>query len=975
MPYTKETILPFIEQRKQLNEHNDINAQLQAGVDFLTGQIITAPVIQDAESARQMGVFIQLLRLPDQWDDNDRLILQLLADPLTWQECRERFLQHIVPLLDAPGTSSSIVLRFSYFTSYLQQRGCTPEEIGSYLISYSGDGNNYDLTPLKFTPLRKFLQDLIKSAEWHVVDAWVNTWKQKGWNSLFYRLLSKAHPERETAYLESVLQQPFKGQIHYELTRVLLQNNIAKYETLIAQSTQHLAQVPDYAARLMGYYSLAAHQPEKYNTLLTEAAYAYLEQYNTTLAGQLFRQPAGAAEINDEQLLPEVVAVKEILVQDKFSAITYLEEHLTDKRYLHPLAFKTIREQLGNRAVSLLLSAVEKDYDARIILPQLMQLDRSLYFDRLWDFTLHKLKSVRTLVAVILAEHPQALEKAGELLQHKKAEQRLTAVQILCRLNSAAARELLQQALHREINDDARDLMLETLGDTITGTDNAATVGQLIAFAKKRGKLSRPLEKWLDDATLPPLFLQDGTLLTQDMMRFLLYRMSRVKEIRSDAEARPLLQLIDRQTSGQFAAHLFSLYSSNNGDAKLRYLLTLAALVGDDQLATQLEASINHWISDKRLKMAEAGVGALAIHGSNKALQAVELMSRKYRVRKSNVGAAALAGLQNAANELGITIHELGDRIVPDFGFQGLFKPFLVKGDTYCAYIDHNFRPAFINDKNRRLKAIPVATPAETKEAFKALSKEVAAQVKLQTQRLEHYLVVQRKWIPAQWQQFFLNHPVMFVYANRLLWALYDENDRLLTCFQCRDNRQLLNLHQEVISIPDNATIRLLHPLYLDDLELLQWKQRFAEQGIVQVFPQLDRPVAALSPQQADTTLVHDFEDISLESALLNKHMEQKGWKLSEGSDGKYVYAYHKTDDDNQLEVIVEMSTVFTEESFRYKLGKLYFIDKTKARQRWFRSTDKEAADCLLPLRHVPPVFYSEAITDIAVSGGLGQIA
>ncbi|MBC9929334.1 DUF4132 domain-containing protein [Chitinophaga qingshengii] len=975
MPYTKETILPFIERQQQLYEDSSHYGQLQDGVAFLTGQIIHPPVCTDAAMAREMGVFLQLLKLPDQWDDNDRLVLQLLADPLVWQQCRERFFQHVVPMLDTPGSASAIVLRFSYFTSYLQQRGCSTEDIGSILIIHSGDGNNFDLSPLKFTPLRKFLQDLIKSAEWPVVDAYLRTWKQHGWNSLFFRLLSKGHPDREMEYLEHILEQPDKGFVNVELSRVLLQTNQGKYQPLIEKAVTHLATLPDYTAQLGGYYLLAQYQPEQYQPLLLQASYAYLQEYNSSLSSQAFRQQQAAMGGSSALPAPDVMAVGQLLRQDRRNALPYLDTHVDEKRYLHPEAFQLLQQELGNQAVPLLLKAIRNDYEAKHIFPLLTQLDASLYAESLWDFTLHKLKSVRTLVVVILADHPQALERAGELLQHKKAEQRLTAVQILCRLNTPAAKQLLQHALQQEINDDARDLMLDTLGHTLQSEDDTTTAQQLVAFAKKRGKLSRPLEKWLDDTALSPLYLRDGTPLTLEMTRFLLYRMSRVAAMHADIEAKPLLRLIDRSRGGAFAMQLFQLYVARNGDAKARYLLALAGLTGDEQLATTLETATLQWISEKRWRMAEHGVAALAIHGSKQALRTVEFLSRKYRVRKSNVGAAALAGMQQAAADMGLSMHELGDRIVPDFGFRGLFLPFDVKGDTYQLYIDLQFKLAVLNHKQRRLKSIPVATPAATKEAIKQLGKAITETVKLQTARLEHFLVVQRKWEPTQWQQCFLHNPVMFVYANRLLWALYDEQDRLLTGFQCRDNGALTNLQGLPVDIPAGASIRVLHPLYLSAAEIIQWKQRFAADGIEAVFPQLDRPVAALPPQQADTTLVHDFEDIALESTLLNKHMEQKGWKLSEGSDGKYVYAYHKTDDENQLEVIVEMSSIYKEEGFRYKLGTLYFVDKTKVRQRWARSVDKETDDCLLPLGHVPPVFYSEAITDIAISRDKVEVA
>lgn len=152
MPYTQEILLPIVEKLKQRTDYENISSTLQSGVDFLTGRTFEVPVFSSAGEAQLMGYFIPLLQIPDLWNDNDRLVLQLISPSVTWNVCRERFLATIVPLLDLPATTSSVVLRFSFFTSFLQQRGCSPQEVGSLLISWSGDGNNFDLTPVKFSP-------------------------------------------------------------------------------------------------------------------------------------------------------------------------------------------------------------------------------------------------------------------------------------------------------------------------------------------------------------------------------------------------------------------------------------------------------------------------------------------------------------------------------------------------------------------------------------------------------------------------------------------------------------------------------------------------------------------------------------------------------------------------------------------------------------------------------------------------------
>lgn len=967
MPYNKEDILPLLEKLNLTIYEN--NEPIRTGVAFLTGQTLQPPLFNNPEEARTLGLFIQLLQVPEHWNDNDRLILQLISSPDTWKVCQPLFLSRIVPMMDLPGTSSSIVLRFSYFTSFLQQRGCTPQEIGSQLISYSGDGNNFDLAPLKFTPLRKFLQDLIKSAERHVIDDYLATWKPKNWNSLFYRLLAKGHPEREMEYLENMLLPAGNLPDQHELSKALLQNNVAKYEPLIERAAEEAWLRPDIASALHSYHLLAHHLPERFEQRLISVAYDYLDMPTTGIEDRALTGSLVTGLWIPDVSSSGILAIRTLLQKDQAKLLPYLDNYLGEKRYLHPDTFQLLVNELGESAVPLLLNALGNDYDARVVLPALTQLPAALYIEQLWPFVYHKLKSVRSLVAVVLAQHPLAMERASELVQSTKADQRLTGVQILVRLNNPQAITLLQQILQKEVNDDARDLMLETLNDhTITGEDDLTIVTQLVAYAKKRGKLSRPVEKWLDDSNMPPLYLLSGNIASLDMVRFLFYRMSRTKEIVADMEVQPFLRLVDRTRSGDFANHLFQFYIDRGGDAKYKYLMTLAALVGDDALAANLRVALQFWIDTKRLKMAEHGVGALALHGSNQALRMVEYLSRRYRSRKPNVGAAALAALQQTAAARGMSLHDLGDYIVPDFGFDGLYKSFEVKKDVYRAYLDRNFKPAYLNDNNRQLKAIPAATPPEIRESFKALTKEVAETVKSQTPRMEHFLVTQRKWRTTQWQQFFGQHPVMSVYASRLAWGLFDEEDQLITSFYRGEDGRLLTLADTVITLPESASVRMLHPIYLDAATLQQWKQKFTALNITPVFPQLERPVAALSPQQAYSTLVHDFEDISLESNILNQYMEKKGWQLSEGSDGKFVYAYHKIDDEHQLEVIVEMSSISNEDSFRYKLGKLYFIDKTKTQQRWFRSTDKEAVDCLLPLKNVPPVFYSEVMTDISIS-------
>ena len=941
MPYTKETLLPLVEELKQRNNYENIAATIQAGVDFLTGQSFEIPIFTEVAAAQPLGRFTALLQAPDLWNENDRLVLQLISSPVTWEACKDAFLKTLIPTLDLPGTSSSIVQRFSNFTNFLQQQGCTPEEIGSAMIDHSGHGNNYDLSPLKFSPLRKFLQDLIKSADHQTVSAYLQRWKAKGWNSLFYRLLAKGHPDREAEYLDSI----FRSTAHAApLMKVMLQQNFTRFEPLIENAVAQWSSAAAFNNAFSGYYLLAGHLPEKYLQKMIAAAYSFLD-----------------SDANDADNKENELAVKELLKHDLQNAVPYLQQHVAGKRSLYSGAFQAIADTLQNEAVPLLLQALKNDYDARTVLPVLVQLDHRLYVDELWPFTLHSLKSVRSLVAPVLATHPQALEKAGELLQHKKADQRLTAVQILCRINTPEAHQVLQATLHKEVNDDARDLMIETLGAGQSGT-----VEELVAAARKRNKLSKPLDKSIDETFFPPLYLLDGTVASADTVRFLLYRMSRAQGIKPDLEAKQLLQQVDRARSSTFGQYLFQLFLDSGSDTKLKYLLMIAAATADDSLVVPLQTTVQHWIDTKKFKLMEIGVGALAMHGSHAALRAVEFFTRRYRTKKANVGLAAMAALQAAAEEQGVNVHELCDNIVPTFDFEKGYKTFWIKDEVYYASLDQNFKPIFFNKKYKLLKSLPAAVAPATKESFKSLAKAIAEVVKIQAERFEQFLVMQRKWKVNQWQQMVQQSVILHLLATKILWAVFDENGQLINCFYYKEDGSMADIADAPVSLPANATISIAHPVYLESGVLQCWKQKFIAENIIPVFPQLERPVAALVPEAALNTLVLDFEDLVMQTESFSRHMEQKGWKLSEGMEGEYLYSWYKTNEEQQLEAIIEMSSIYQDDSFHYRLGSMYFVDKTKTSLRWFNNVDKEALDCLLPLKNVPPVFYSEAIMDLA---------
>jgi hypothetical protein len=441
--------------------------------------------------------------------------------------------------------------------------------------------------------------------------------------------------------------------------------------------------------------------------------------------------------------------------------------------------------------------------------------------------------------------------------------------------------------------------------------------------------------------------------------------MSRVKAMRSDLEARLVINRLDRERSADFALHLIKLFIDKNTKPEYKYLLALSALLGNEAVADKIRITIDKWIEDGRFKMAEYGVGALALQGSNKALRWVELYSRKYRAKKANVGAAAIVALEAAAEELNITVFELGDRIVPDFGFEGLFREFTIDGDNYRAFIDSNFKIAFFNDDNKKLKTIPSNADSALKDEFKAIAKEVRDVVKSQSSRLEHYLVVQRRWNTEQWQQFFLTNPVMFMYATKLLWGIYEKNV-LKQCFCCQEDTTLMDVEDNEFSLEPDVQIGIVHPLQLSADDLKKWQQKFFDLAIEPVFPQLDRTIYHLAPEDKQVTMVRTFDGTKTEVGSIKSTLEKYGWRKGPAVDNGAIDTFFKDDYENNVMAVLGVEGVFAagfDSDMDPELGRLYFRARPTERNQWIREPKDDKDPVLILLGNLPEVFYSEVMS------------
>ncbi|HEY8894154.1 MAG TPA: DUF4132 domain-containing protein [Niastella sp.] len=965
MAFTLAQLQPFIEHVDRSYNSNNFKQSIAAVVEYLTGNANALSGVNSDYNNSNFSYLHVLLKLPREWDQNDQLVLDAVTEPKIWQYARRGFTNLMARQVDEKGTEEDWNILITFLEKHIPLI-----EVFQSILDATIDLYNLEKMTTKNTLSAKWLRTYLRTAEKNTVVSLVKQNSHNAFNPNFLGLLMECTSGGADAYLNYNLQngQQFNSYVIYPA----LYYNTEKYlpyiiEKLTEQSLNKTS--GSVENRFFVLNVLKQKHPEAVKDLFIQVASDYLDLY-VSMEHKGWEQQIKDGEVS---YVVSGLATKILLEADPAGTKEKLWDIIQQTRFLHFTVLKQLVERFGEEALPFVLKALQADVSIsgvryhQLLFDLLKQFNKDKYNEALWGLVTHKSKQIRQVVLPMLIEDEKAIEKCTALLNHKSADTRQTAAQLLGMMPSPGAKEVLQKAIANEKNDDARDIMLQAVADELYNEVNDEMLAQLIKEAGNRGKLAKPMEDWLAEDSLPALYYTNGKQLSHDEVRFLLYRMSRVKAMRSDVEARLIINKFDKEKAADFALHLIKLFIDKGTKAEHKYLLALSALLGNEMVADKIRINIDKWIEDSRFKMAEYGVGALALQGSNKALRWVELYSRKYRAKKANVGASALAALEAAAEELNITVYELGDRIVPDFGFDGLFKQFTIDGENYRAFIDSNFKIAFFNDDNKKLKAIPSNADAELKDEFKAIAKEVRDVVKSQSSRLEHYLVVQRRWNKAQWEQFFLTNPVMFIYATKLLWGIY-ENNSLKQCFYCQEDTTLMDLDDNEMAIEDDAQIGIVHPLQLSEADLKKWQHKFFELSIEPVFSQLDRVFYVLAPEDKQVTIVRKYNEVKTESGAIRSTLDKYGWRKGQAMDGGTLDTFFKDDYAGEIMAVLNVEGVSVsgfDTDYDPKLGILYFRNRPIDKNQWLSEPKDDNDPALIPLGNLPEVFYSEVIAAI----------
>jgi hypothetical protein len=474
----------------------------------------------------------------------------------------------------------------------------------------------------------------------------------------------------------------------------------------------------------------------------------------------------------------------------------------------------------------------------------------------------------------------------------------------------------------------------------------------------------KPIKKNITEADFPKLYWKVDDLgeVPTSFIRFLFISAKGFEEynplLKQTGEA--IYNMIDEESGEAFANALLDLVEQRGGFYKKNeFLFIPMARLGNSKVIQAIKEAI---ISKKRANL----VQLLVINASIEAAKALTQIPKSFKSKQGKTVIACKKGFKRIATEMGMTSLELQDELVPDFGFTDLSFPFdTSKGERFNAFIGDDFKLKYINDEDKTRKTPPPQTSTDLKDHFKTLAKEIRILIKDQNKVLEQAMVSERKWSKLAWEKHFLQKPLMFIFAQKLIWAYLDEKNQVIETFMVAQDQTLENADYDEIELPEISSIKIIHPLSLTTSQIEAWLSYIQDNEIKQPFSQLDRPIFTKNPNILNKKNILEFAGKKCLNIV--EKGERSGWERGTIGDAGAVSTYFKTFETANVDVFIQTEGLSVGYNYDCTFGRLYFVRHGSVDTSPYAYDDPQSNldTRLLPLKAVSKTVFSEVMKDI----------
>lgn len=234
--------------------------------------------------------------------------------------------------------------------------------------------------------------------------------------------------------------------------------------------------------------------------------------------------------------------------------------------------------------------------------------------------------------------------------------------------------------------------------------------------------------------------------------------------------------------------------------------------------------------------------------------------------------------LTHAADQSGMTVDELQDMSVPDFGMteSGVLKRVIGEWEAELQLgIADSITINWKSTSNKTQKSVPAELKTRYAEELKTLKRTESDIQKVLPgirARIERSFIDQRHWRFDVFSERYLNHPLTSTFARRLLWSF---NGRAAIWYEGK----LITEDGTALAPEPADLVELWHPISSSPETVLHWRRWLSDREITQPFKQCHREIYVLTDAERNTeTYSNRFASHILLQHRLQHLCMDRGW-------------------------------------------------------------------------------------------------
>ena len=277
--------------------------------------------------------------------------------------------------------------------------------------------------------------------------------------------------------------------------------------------------------------------------------------------------------------------------------------------------------------------------------------------------------------------------------------------------------------------------------------------------------------------------------------------------------------------------------------------------------------------------LANAGVFAL---GRMNSLFAVGQLARlKTRVTFKTTLKEIEKALENAATRQGMTKADLEELSIPTLGLETVGAADFQFGEVSAELRVKNsdVELTWLDANGKTLKNPPASVKKDFADDLKELKtnlKDLEQMLAAQSVRLERFVLSRKSWLFADWQERYLEHPLVGCVTRRLIWTFTHSGDVQNGIWT---DAGIVNSSGQALEINPAATVTLWHPLDSSMERVLDWRAFLEQRRIVQPWKQAHREIYILTTAEERTEVYSNrFAAHILKQHQFNQLAALRGW-------------------------------------------------------------------------------------------------